>query len=58
MERTTKAILISLIAVVGAVVLLGLTVYPFHYGIVESLLLAGFFVLIALFKFVLDETSF
>lgn len=58
MERTTKAFLVGIIGLLGAVVLLGLTVYPFQYGIVESSLLAGFIVLAALFEFVLDETTF
>lgn len=58
MERETQAFLVGIIGLLGAVVLLGLTVYPFQYGIVESSLLAGFIVLAALFKFVLDETTF
>jgi hypothetical protein len=58
MDRTTRAILASVIGVLGVVVLLGLTVYPFQYGLVESSLLVGFFVLISIFEVVLDETSF
>lgn len=58
MERTTQAFLVGTIGILGAVVLLGLTVYPFQYGVVESSLLAGLIVLFALFEFVLDETTF
>ena len=40
MERTTQAVFTGAIGVIGAMVLLGLTVYPFQYGLVESSLLA------------------
>ena len=43
-----------LTGLVGALTFLGLTVYPFQYGPVESTLLAGGLVLFGLFKFVLD----
>lgn len=58
MERTTQAFLVGTIGILGAVVLLGLTVYPFQYGVVESSLLVGVIALFALFEFVLDETTF
>lgn len=47
----------SLLGLLGAGVLLGLTVYPFDYGVVESALVAGLFVAVALFEFVLDSAS-
>lgn len=58
MDRTTRALLVGVIGILGAVAFFGLTVYPFQYGLVESSLLAGFFVLISVFEVVLDETSF
>lgn len=58
MERTTRMILTGIVGVLGAVVLIGLLVFPFQYGVVESTILAGAFVCFALFEFVLNETSF
>lgn len=58
MESAQKGILVGVIGVVGAVLYLGLTVYPFQYGPVESVLLAGAFVLLALLETVLDGATF
>jgi len=57
MDRT-KAILTAVIALVGALVMLALSVYPFQYGLVESAVLAGAFVLLALFETVLSDAEF
>ena len=54
MDSRAKFTLTALILSVGALILLGLTVYPFQYGWVESSILAGGFVLAALFQTVLD----
>lgn len=54
----SKGLLVVMIGVLAAAVMIGLTVYPFQYGVVESSLLAGLLVLFALFEVVLDETSF
>jgi len=58
MDRSTKALLSGGIVALGAVVLLGLTVYPFEYGLGESLLLTGGLVGALLFQTVLNDTSF
>ncbi|MFB6101534.1 MAG: hypothetical protein ABEJ73_03105 [Haloplanus sp.] len=58
MQRTTRATLVGIVGFLGAVVLFALTIYPFQYGVVESLVLAGAFVLVVLFETVLDDTSF
>jgi hypothetical protein len=58
MERSTKLLLTGIIVAFGAVVLLGLTVYPFEYGFGESLLLTGALVGALLFQTILDDTSF
>lgn len=58
MDRRTKAILVAAIGFLGAVALFGLTVYPFQHGTVESSILVGLLVLLALFETVLDDTSF
>jgi hypothetical protein len=58
MERRVRAILTGIIGFAGALFLLGLTVYPFQYGLTESLLLVGALVILALFETVLDDTSF
>jgi len=58
MERSTKALLTSIIAALGAVGLLALTVYPFQYGFGESLILVGALAGALLFQTVLDDTSF
>ena len=58
MERTTKALLVAAIAFIGALVFLALAVYPFQYGPVQSAVLAGLLVLVALFETVLEGSSF
>lgn len=55
MERSEQLTLTAGIGVVGAIVFLGLTVYPFKYGPVESGVLAGLLVLAGVVEFVLDE---
>ncbi|WP_440008372.1 hypothetical protein [Halomicrococcus sp. SG-WS-1] len=57
MKQTTRAFLTGIIGVLGTAVFVGLTVYPFHYGFVESALLAGAFVFLALFETVLDRST-
>ncbi|MDQ2054712.1 MULTISPECIES: hypothetical protein [Halobellus] len=58
MRRRTRALLVAVICLVGAGVLIALTVYPFQYGIVEGVIVAGALVVAALFETVLDDTSF
>lgn len=58
MDTREKAALTGVVGLLGAVVFLALSVYPFQYGTVESGLLAGAFVVAALFQFVLDEATF
>ena len=58
MDRSTQALLTSVIGILGAVGLFGLTVYPFQYGVVESSILVGVLVGAALLETVLDDTSF
>ena len=58
MDRSTKALLTAAIGLLGAVGLLALTVYPFQYGVGESLVLVGALVGALLFQTVLDDTSF
>ena len=58
MERVKQVFLVGVVAVIGATIMLALTVYPFQYGFVESTLLAGGFVLFSVFKFVLDDATF
>jgi hypothetical protein len=53
-----KAVLTALIGLVGAVIVLGPSVYPFQYGLLESVVLAGAFVLLAVFETVLDDARF
>jgi hypothetical protein len=53
-----KALLVGGIAFAGVVLFLALTVYPFQYGTVESLVLVGLLVLLGVFELVLDDTSF
>jgi|GEM_PF-253613 hypothetical protein len=55
METRTKVLLTVVIGTVGAVVMLALVVYPFDYGVVESAVLAGAFVLAGLFQTVLGD---
>ncbi|WP_408959636.1 hypothetical protein [Natrinema sp. 74] len=49
--------LLSVVGVIGALLFLGLSVYPFQYGVVESIVLAGGFVVLSIFQFVLDDTD-
>lgn len=58
MNAKTKALLTAGIAFVGALFFVALSVYPFRFGTVESLLLAGLLVAFAFVEFVLDDTSF
>lgn len=58
MELSTRALLTSIIGILGAVGLFGLTIYPFEYGVVESSVLVGALVIAALLETVLDDTSF
>lgn len=58
MDRSTRALPSGIIAALGAIVLLALTVYPFQYNFGESLLLTGALVGTLLFQTVLDDTSF
>ena len=46
MVTGTQALLTGIISTVAVVAMLGLTVYPFDYGVVESAVLAGAFVLV------------
>ncbi|WP_435126444.1 hypothetical protein [Halobaculum sp. D14] len=58
MDRRTRVALTAVILFAGAVLLFGLTVYPFQYGPVKSALVAAGFVALAAFETVLDDTSF
>ncbi|WP_226011897.1 hypothetical protein [Halomicrobium salinisoli] len=58
MDTREKVTLTGVIGLLGAVVFLALSVYPFQYGPVESGVLAGTFVAAALFQFVLGEATF
>jgi uncharacterized membrane protein len=58
MERSTQLLLTGIISTLGAVGLFALTIYPFEYGLGESLLLTGALVGALLFQTVLDDTSF
>ena len=55
MDSGAQRLLAVGVLVVGTVIWLGLSVYPFHYGWVESLVLAGLFVAFGFFEFVLDD---
>ncbi|WP_226040224.1 hypothetical protein [Natrinema sp. DC36] len=57
MDRRTQTFLVSVIGFIGAVIFLGLSVYPFQYGFLDSVLLAGGFVVLSLVAFVLDDTA-
>jgi len=58
MDRSTRALFSGIIAALGTIVLLGLTIYPFQYGFGESLLLTGALVGALLFQTMLNDTSF
>jgi len=58
MERSTRAFLTVVIGMPGAVGLFALTIYPFEYGLGESLIVTGVLVGALLFQTVLDDTSF
>jgi uncharacterized membrane protein YgdD (TMEM256/DUF423 family) len=58
MDRREKAWFVGVIAFLGAIVLLALTVYPFNYGPVGSTLLVVGLIAVMLFETVLDDTSF
>jgi len=55
MVSRTKALRTGIIGIVAAMGVLALTVYPFSYGFAESVLLAGSFVLVALYRTLLDD---
>ncbi len=57
MDRPATMFLLSVVGVIGALLFLGLSVYPFQYGVVESIVLAGGFVVLSIFQFVLDDTD-
>ena len=58
MEPSTRACLTVVIGMAGAVGLFALTIYPFEYGLGESLIVTGVLVGALLFQTVLDDTSF
>ena len=58
MDRRAKAWLVGAFVVLGSIVLLALTVYPFNYGLVESTLLVGGLLVFMLFETILGDTSF
>ena len=58
MDRSSKAFLIGLFSLLGAIALLALTVYPYNYGPVKSALLVAGLIAFAIFETVLDDTSF
>ena len=58
MKRSTQLLLTGIIAFLGAVGLFALTIYPFQYGLGESLLIVGGLTGALLFQTVLDDTSF
>mgnify|MGYP006876403033 CR=1 FL=1 len=58
MERSTRAFLTVVIGMLGAVGLFALSIYPFEYGLGESLIVTGVLVGALLFQTVLDDTSF
>jgi uncharacterized membrane protein len=58
MDRREKAWVVGVLALLGAIVLFALAVYPFQYGLVESTLLVGGLIAFLIFETVLDDTSF
>ncbi len=58
MDLGALGLRIGVFGAVGAIAFLGLTVYPFQYGPVESAVLVGGIALYGLVKFVLDTTRF
>jgi len=58
MKGQTQAFLVGTIGIAGALLLLGLTAYPFQYGLKQSALLVGVLILLAVFETVLGDTSF
>jgi len=56
MDRSSKAFLIGLFSLLGAIALLALTVYPYSYGPVKSALLVAGLIAFAIFETVLDDT--
>ena len=57
MERHTQALLLGVLGFAGAIILFALTVYPFQYGLTESLVLVGLLVAFAAFETVLTDAS-
>ena len=57
MDRSSKALYIAVIGILGAGGFVALTVYPFQYGLGESVVLTGALVGALLFQTVLDDTS-
>mgnify|MGYP006272960687 CR=1 FL=1 len=58
MDRSSKALFTAVIGILGAVGFVALTVYPFQYGLGESLIMTGALVGALLFQTVLDDASF
>ncbi|WP_435184436.1 hypothetical protein [Halobellus sp. EA9] len=58
MNRATRAAALALFGALGAAVAFAMTIYPFDYGLAESLLLAGALVAVAAVETVLDDASF
>ena len=55
MDSNAQRLLAVGVLAVGVVIWLALSVYPFQYGRFESLVLAGPFVAVGFFRFVLDD---
>jgi hypothetical protein len=55
MEQRGRFVLAALVLGAGAVFFVGLTVYPYQYGVVESGLLVGVLVVFGLVETVLDD---
>jgi len=55
METRVKLVVGGVIVALGILALFAMTVYPFHYGLMESTILAGAFVVVALIEIVLDN---
>jgi hypothetical protein len=58
MDDRTTTLLTVVVLLAGVLAFLGLSVYPFQYGLVESLAVAGGVVALGLVEFVLDRSSF
>lgn len=56
-NKRAKALLTAGIAFVGALLFFALTVYPFQFGTVESLVLVGLLMMFGIVEGVLADTS-